>query len=104
VGAERAANLVVEMARSPALQGCSVNAIAAIERLAQTRRTEASLMEMDIRQVGLRVDIPNKSYAHISGVVFNHRDRDRIPEVVGKCPGWIGWRWMSPWCRPGTID
>jgi osmotically-inducible protein OsmY len=44
-------------------------------------------MEMDIRQVGLRVDIPKKGHAHISGVVFNHRDRDRIPEVVKKVPG-----------------
>jgi cytidylate kinase len=87
VGAERAADLIVEVARSPALKGCSVNALAAIERLSQTRRIEASLMEMDIRQVGLRVDMPKKGHAHISGVVFDHRDRDRIPDIVRKVPG-----------------
>jgi cytidylate kinase len=87
VGAEKAVDLIVEMVRSPALRGCSVTALEAIERLSQIRRIEASLMEMDIRQVGLRVDITKMGHAHISGVVFNHRDRDRIPEVVRKVPG-----------------
>lgn len=87
IGSERAAQLIMEMARSPELRACSVYALDALERLAQTKRIEASLMEMDIRHSGLRVEMPQKGVAHISGVLFNHEDKGRIPAVVGRIPG-----------------
>lgn len=87
IGSERAAQLVMEMARSPELKSCSVYALDALERLGQTKRIEASLMEMDLRHFGLRVEIPEKGVAHISGVLYNHEDKGRIPAVVGKIPG-----------------
>lgn len=87
VGSERAAQFIVEMARSPELKDCSVYALDALERLAQTKRIEASLMEMDLRHSGMRVEMPQKGVAHISGVLFNHEDKGRIPVVVGKIPG-----------------
>lgn len=87
VGSERAAQFIVEMARSPELKDCSVYALDALERLAQTKRIEASLMEMNLRHSGMRVEMPQKGVAHISGVLFNHEDKGRIPVVVGKIPG-----------------
>jgi cytidylate kinase len=87
IGSERAAQLIMEMARSPELKSCSTFALEALERLSTTRRIEASLMEMDIRHSGLRVELPEKGVAHITGVLYNHEDKGRIPAVVGRIPG-----------------
>jgi len=87
IGLERAAQLVFDMARSPELKACSIYARDALERLSQTKRIEASLLEMDLRHAGLKVEIPEKGVAQISGVLYKHEDKGRIPEVVGKIPG-----------------
>jgi cytidylate kinase len=84
---ERAAQLIMDMARSPELKACSMYALDALERLSQTKRIEASLMEMDLRHIGLRVEMPEKGVAHISGVLFKPEDKKRIPAVVGRIPG-----------------
>jgi cytidylate kinase len=86
-GPERAAQLIMEMARSPELKSCSIHALDALERLSQTKRIQASLMEMDIRHSGLRVEMPEKGVANISGVLFNHEDKGRIPAAVRRIPG-----------------
>jgi hypothetical protein len=44
-------------------------------------------MEMDIRHFGLRVEMPEKDVALISGVLYEVEDKVRIPAVVGKIPG-----------------
>jgi len=85
-GVERAAQIVMEMARSMELKACIIYTLDAIERLAQTKRIEATLMEMDLRHSGLRVEIPEKGVAHISGVLYKHEDKGRIPAVVGRIP------------------
>jgi cytidylate kinase len=87
VGSERAAQLIMEMSRSSALKSCSMYALDALERLSQTKRIEATLMGMDIRHSGLRVEMPEKGVATISGALFNHEDKGRIPAVVGRIPG-----------------
>jgi cytidylate kinase len=87
LGSERAAQLILETARSPELKTCSMYALDALARLSQTKRIEASLMEMDLRYAGLKVEMPEKGVAHISGVLYQHEDRARIPEIVGGLPG-----------------
>ena len=87
IGAERAAQLIIDTVRSPELKACSIYALEALERLSQTKRIEATLREMDLRHAGLRVEIPEKGVAHISGVLFKHEDKGRIPAIVGRIPG-----------------
>jgi len=87
IGSKRAAQLIMEMARSPELKSCSTYALDALERLSQTKRIEASLMEMDLRHAGLRVEMPAKGVAHITGVLYKHEDKGRIPAVIGRIPG-----------------
>jgi cytidylate kinase len=87
IGAERAAQIIIEMSGFPELKACSSYALAALERLSKTKRIEASLMEMDIRHAGLTVEMPEKGIVHISGVLYNHEDKGRIPAVVGGIPG-----------------
>ena len=87
IGSERAAQLIMEAARSPELKACSIYARDALVRLSQTKRIEASLMEMDLRHAGLKVEMPEKGVAHISGVLYKHEDKGRIPAVVARIPG-----------------
>jgi cytidylate kinase len=87
IGSERAAQLIAEAARSPEIKACSVYALDALQRLSQTKHIEASLLEMNLRHAGLRVEIPEKGVAHISGVLYSHEDKGRIPGVVGRIPG-----------------
>ena len=39
-------------------------------------------MEMDIRHFGLRVEMPEKDVALISGVLYELEDKARIPAAV----------------------
>jgi cytidylate kinase len=87
IGSERAAQLIIEMAQSPELKACSMYALDALERLSQTKRIEATLIEMDLRHAGLRVEMPEKGVAQISGVLYKHEDKGRIPAIVGRIPG-----------------
>jgi osmotically-inducible protein OsmY len=62
-------------------------ALDALERLSQTKRIEATLIEMDLRHASLRVEMPEKGVAQISGVLYKHEDKGRIPAIVGRIPG-----------------
>jgi hypothetical protein len=64
-----------------------MNARDVLGRLSQTKRIEATLMEMDLRHAGLRVEMPEKGVAHIAGVLYNHEDKERMPTVVARIPG-----------------
>jgi cytidylate kinase len=87
IGAERAAQLIMDLVRSPELKACSSYALEALERLSQTKRIEAALRETDLRPAGLRVAMPEKGVVHISGVIFRHEDKGRIPAVLARIPG-----------------
>lgn len=87
IGPERAAQIIMETSRFSELKACSIYALDAIGRLSQTKRIKASLMELDLRHAGLRVEMPEKGVAHISGVLYNHEDKGRIPAIVGRIPG-----------------
>ena len=87
MGSERAAQLIMDAARSPGVTSCGALALDALERRSKTSRIQASLMEMDIRHFGLRVEMPEKDVALISGVLYEPEDKVRIPAVVGKIPG-----------------
>ncbi len=87
IGLERTAQFIHDMARSPELKACSIYARDALERLAQTKRIEALLLEMDLRHAGLRVEMPEKGVAQISGVLYKFEDKGRIPAIVGRIPG-----------------
>ncbi|MBI5580030.1 MAG: BON domain-containing protein, partial [Deltaproteobacteria bacterium] len=87
IGIERAAQTIVETARYSELKACNIYALEAIERLSQTKRIEAALLELDFRATGVRVEIPQKGVVHISGILDNQEDKARIPKVIGGIPG-----------------
>jgi CMP/dCMP kinase len=87
IGIERASQTIVEAARYSELKACNIYAIEALERLSQTKRIEAALLELDLLPVGGKVEIPEKGVVHISGILHNQEDKVRIPELIGGIPG-----------------
>jgi len=87
IGIERASQTIVETARYSELKACNIYALEAIERLSQTKRIEAALLELDLRSMGVRVEMPQKGVVHISGVLHNQEDKARIPEIIKGIPG-----------------
>lgn len=37
--------------------------------------------------IGLKVEMPEKGVAQISGVLYKYEDKGRIPAIVGRIPG-----------------
>jgi len=43
--------------------------------------------EIDMALNGLKVEMPEKGVAQISGVLYRYEDKGRIPAIVGRIPG-----------------
>jgi hypothetical protein len=86
IGIERASQTIVETAGYPELNECNIYALDAIERLSQTKRIEASLSELDLKPLGLVVEVPEKGVVQISEILLNHEDKERILKVVRGIP------------------
>ena len=87
IGIDRASQTIVDTAGYPELKACNIYALEAIERLSLAKRIEASLSELDLKPLGLGVEVPEKGVVHISGIIYNHEDKERIPKVVRGIPG-----------------
>lgn len=87
MGTERAAQLVIETAQFSEMQACGIKAREAIERLAQIKRIETYILELDLRPLGLKVTIPQKGVMHIAGMIPNEQDRKRLEAAAKSIPG-----------------
>jgi cytidylate kinase len=82
LGVEQAGKIIVETARAPVLQSCSLNALDTMERLSQVKRVEAALCARDIPMALLRVEVPQKGVATVMGLVFSPDDQAAIAEAL----------------------
>jgi cytidylate kinase len=87
VGIEQSARLIIETARNPKITSCSLHALDAMERLSQTKKIEAVLLANGISNTTIRVDVPERGTAHITGAVYNSADQQRLPDLVKRVPG-----------------
>jgi cytidylate kinase len=87
VGIEQSAQLIIATARNPKIKSCSLYALDAMERLSQTKKIEAALLENGISNATIRVDVPEKGVAHITGAVYNPADQQRLPDLIKRVPG-----------------
>jgi hypothetical protein len=81
------------MVRSSEMRACSMYALDALERLSQTKRIEASLMAMDLRHAGLRVEMLEKGGAQVSGVLYRHEDKGASRRSSAGSPGLTRYKW-----------
>jgi len=85
-----AVELVVQLARSEEIRDRSVDALAALERLALTSRVEAALMEGGFTQGALllvRVELPGPGRIRLTGFAENAASRAQVAEVVRAVKG-----------------
>jgi len=87
VGVEQSARLIIETARNPNIKSCSLYALDAMERLSQTKKIEALLLDNGISNATIRVEVPEKGIAHITGMVYDPADRQRIPDLMKRVAG-----------------
>lgn len=82
LGAETAAKLIIETAKSPEIQTCSLTAIDAMERMMFTKRIEAALIEKQFTMGYLQIEVPEKGVAHLRGFVNSEEEKESLKEVV----------------------
>ena len=87
VGIEQSAHLIIATARNPKIKSCSLYALDAMARLSQTKKIEAALLENGISNATIRVDVPERGVAHITGAVYNLADQQRLPDLIKRVPG-----------------
>ncbi|MDZ7599436.1 MAG: BON domain-containing protein [Desulfobacterales bacterium] len=69
------------------MKACNVYAVDALERFSKTKRIEASLLEQGLQPMGLQVEMPEKGFVRISGIVENQVSKDSIAQLVKLTPG-----------------
>ena len=93
LGAEWAARLIVELAKSDEIKECSLTAMQEMELSSLKYKVEAALVENELRDNllaptnNISVDVTEKGTVHLSGWVSSDHDRQRMMEVVKKVPG-----------------
>ncbi len=82
LGAETAAKLIIETAKSQEIQTCSLTAMDAMERLMFSKRIEAALIEKHFTMGYLHIEVPERGVAHLRGFVNSEEEKQSLKEVV----------------------
>ena len=86
LGTASTVKLIVESARSEEIKACSLEAVEAMERLSQSRKIRATLIDNDINVSMLHIDVTEKNVAQIRGYTYTRDEKAHILAVVNKLP------------------
>ena len=86
IGTSAATKLITDLARTETISACSLTAIAAMQRLAQTKRVEAELWKNDINPSKMHIELPEEGKLYITGLSTSNAEKDLIMEVVRNIP------------------
>ena len=81
-----AAGLNMELSASDEISACSLTALEAMEKMSQTKKFEAVLLENDINLTMLHVEAPRKGALRISGLTTTQDEKDRILRAIQAMP------------------
>jgi len=87
LSSEAAAKVIMEAAASEEIRTCSLGALDAMERLAQTKRVVASLLKSNVDLTLIHVEMPEKGVAEISGLANDREEKEKILKVAQEEPG-----------------
>jgi len=87
LSAESASSLIMEAAQSQEIKVCSLTALDSMERMSLEKKIEAALIRNDISTNALRIEVPKKGVASITGWTYTQEDKDRVFHVVQEVPG-----------------
>ena len=86
VGNEAASKFIIELARSDEISTCSLTALDAMEKMSQTKKVEAELLENNINLALLHIDVPQKGMVRVHGLAYTPEEKDRIQRVIEAMP------------------
>ena len=87
MGSEATIKLIVEAARSEEIETCSLEAVDRMERLSQTKKVRAALIESDINVSMLHIDVSEKDVVEIQGFAYTNDEKDRIVAAANSIKG-----------------
>ena len=86
IGNDTASQIIIDMATSDAINTCSLTALEAMEKMSQTKKVEAALLENDINLNMLYVEAPEKGKLLITGLTTTQDEKDRIFKAIQAMP------------------
>jgi len=86
-GAEWAARLVIELARSEEVKECSLKALEEMEFSSLKRQIDAALIKNNLASPYVIVEVVGKGQVHLSGWTRTGDERRKIVEAVKDVPG-----------------
>lgn len=86
IGNNVAAKTIIDLAASEEISSCSLTALEAMEKISQTKKVEAVLLENDINLTMLHVEVPQKGTVHINGMTVTQDEKDRILKAIQAMP------------------
>lgn len=87
LGAETAAKLIIETAKSQEILECSLTASDAMGRLMLLKRIEAALLENNFTLSYLHVEVPESGVAYVRGFINSVEEKRSLKDVVQRIPG-----------------
>lgn len=82
-----AAGLILRAARSEDIRACSLNVIAAMERLSLEKKIQAALIENRIDPGSLLLEVSENGVTHVAGISPNDEEKRRMESIIGQVPG-----------------
>ena len=86
IGNDAAAKFIIDLATSDEISSCSLTALDAMEKMSQTKKVEAVLLENDINLTMLHVEAPEKGTVRINGLTTTQDEKDRILKAIQAMP------------------
>jgi cytidylate kinase len=86
IGNETATKFIIDLATSDEISTCSLTALVAMEKMSQTKKVEAVLLENDINLNMLYIEVPEKGKILINGLTTTQDEKDRISKAIRGMP------------------
>ena len=86
IGNDAASKFIIDLAASDEISSCSLTALEAMEKMSQTKKVEAVLLENDINLNMLYIEAPEKGKILINGLTTTQDEKDRISKAIRGMP------------------
>lgn len=82
LGAEWAAKMIIELARSEEIKECSLNALESMEKWSLQRKINAAILENHLSTTTIVVEIEEKGSVHLGGWTRTEEEMERLLTLV----------------------
>jgi cytidylate kinase len=87
LGADWAAELIVDATKSEEIRACSLKVLDAMEKLSLSNRVEATVLKHNISITDVHIEVPEMGVVHITGWISPLLSEARLIEIIRSVPG-----------------